>query len=129
MLPFFIWARGRIGPYVVVYFIGESLDGTQYSSGYIAKDGKILTASCAPIPVTQEMAEGNSTLGPIASLTATIPVGNDTFVAFLNITTLMIGATALPRYHGSGYFSGGLKSENHNYTGGTATFEYLDLVV
>ncbi|KAJ9150279.1 Hydroxyneurosporene dehydrogenase [Pleurostoma richardsiae] len=41
------WGHARLGPYSLVWFDALDLAGTEYFSGYVAKRGKVLQASCA----------------------------------------------------------------------------------
>ncbi|KAL6823680.1 hypothetical protein V8C40DRAFT_248574 [Trichoderma camerunense] len=45
------WGHGRAGPYSVVWFDFLAVDGTEYKSSYVARDGKILNAACEGIKV------------------------------------------------------------------------------
>jgi hypothetical protein len=42
------WGHAQVGPYSIVWFDVFDQAGVEYQSGYVARDGKILRASCAP---------------------------------------------------------------------------------
>ncbi|RDL41510.1 uncharacterized protein BP5553_01489 [Venustampulla echinocandica] len=42
------WGHGRLGPYSIVWFDAIATDGTEYVSGYAAKNGNIISTTCAP---------------------------------------------------------------------------------
>ncbi len=41
-----LWGHATVGPYSVVWFDSRTLAGVEYRSGYVAKDGIIVEASC-----------------------------------------------------------------------------------
>ncbi|KAK5132436.1 hypothetical protein LTR08_009047 [Meristemomyces frigidus] len=41
------WGHGRLGPYSIVWFDARTETGVEHFSAYVAKDGKIVTGSCA----------------------------------------------------------------------------------
>ncbi|KAK9453370.1 hypothetical protein V1511DRAFT_505523 [Dipodascopsis uninucleata] len=45
------WGHGRLGPYSVVFFDSIGTDGKEYVSGYLAKDGEILSTVCSGVSV------------------------------------------------------------------------------
>ncbi|KAJ6457619.1 hypothetical protein C8R45DRAFT_844101 [Mycena sanguinolenta] len=60
------WGRGRLGPYSLVWWDIFTVAGTESLSAYIARDGNILTASCAPGSVLARPT-GNTTYPPVLS--------------------------------------------------------------
>lgn len=40
------WGRTTLGPYTIIWFDGIDINGTEHSSGYVSRNGKILTVSC-----------------------------------------------------------------------------------
>lgn len=60
------WGHGRLGPYSVVWFDFLSTKGVNYISSYLAKDGKILSATCTPGSVQVRPVGANSTYPPTA---------------------------------------------------------------
>lgn len=107
----------------MLLWTGEGPDGAQKTSGYVSKDGKILSTPCSGVTVVAEAAEANSTTGPIKSFTVEIPFGNDAIVAHLIVGTVLAN-TGDVHVRGSGTIRGGVKSGDDEYSG-IAAFEYL----
>ncbi|KAE9389295.1 hypothetical protein BT96DRAFT_926651 [Gymnopus androsaceus JB14] len=121
-LEHYSWAHGRFGPYSIVWFAGEGSDGTQVASGYVSKDGELLSTPCSGVIVETEAAAPNSTIGPIQSLSVEIPFGNQAIVANLTIGSVFINEGDL--IHGTGVIRGGVKGGDQDYSG-SAAFEYV----
>ncbi|KIW85452.1 hypothetical protein Z517_00842 [Fonsecaea pedrosoi CBS 271.37] len=45
------WGHGHVGPYSLVWFDAIAIDGQEYFSGYLSKDGTIVSAGCSGITV------------------------------------------------------------------------------
>jgi hypothetical protein len=58
------WGHGRLGPYSVVWFDALDINGTEHSSSYVAKDGKILSAGCGDKSVLVRPWGGDDTYPP-----------------------------------------------------------------
>ena len=41
------WGHAQVGPYSLVWFDTIAIDGTEYASGYVAEDGRMVKSSCA----------------------------------------------------------------------------------
>ena len=41
------WGHGRLGPYTVVWYDALTPTGAEYVSGYVARDGQIISVSCS----------------------------------------------------------------------------------
>ncbi|KAE9405479.1 hypothetical protein BT96DRAFT_324990 [Gymnopus androsaceus JB14] len=121
----YIWIHGRLGPYsIVVWFITGS-DGTQKTSGYVSKDGELLSTPCSGVTVETEAAAPNSTIGPIQSFSVEIPFENQVIVANLTVNNVLINESNL--VHGTGIIRGGVKDGRMDYSG-SAAFEHLTSV-
>ena len=59
------WGHGRLGPYSIVWFDALDITGTENVSSYVARDGRIITATCSGISVRPTGA--NSTYPPTNS--------------------------------------------------------------
>jgi len=121
-LESYSWGHGKLGPYSIVWFVGEGSDGTQKASGYVSKDGELLSTPCSGVTVETEAAEPNSTIGPIQSFTVEIPFENQVIVAHLIVGNILINAGNL--VHGTGIIKGGVKDGRMDYRG-SAAFEHL----
>ncbi|KAE9389298.1 hypothetical protein BT96DRAFT_1070787 [Gymnopus androsaceus JB14] len=114
--------HGKLGPYSIVWFAGKRSDGTQKASGYVSKDGEILSTPCSGVTIKTEAAEPNSTIGPIQSFTVEIPFRNQIIVAHLIVSNVLINEGNL--VHGTGVIRGGVKNGRIEYSG-SAAFEYF----
>ncbi|KAI9730732.1 MAG: hypothetical protein M1834_005701 [Cirrosporium novae-zelandiae] len=65
------WGHGRLGPYSIVWFDIKHLNGTEYTSGYVSKGGKVLSHSCHGVKVRPT--GNNSTYPP--TLESPMPSG------------------------------------------------------
>ncbi|EXJ70151.1 uncharacterized protein A1O5_06219 [Cladophialophora psammophila CBS 110553] len=45
------WGHGRVGPYSLVWFDAIAIDGDEYISGYLAKNGTVVSSGCSGILV------------------------------------------------------------------------------
>ncbi|KAJ7732685.1 hypothetical protein B0H16DRAFT_1770072 [Mycena metata] len=64
---YWYWGHGRLGPYSLVWFDFLALDGTKYVSGYAAKDGTIIAASCESGSLSVRPTGQNATYPPLLS--------------------------------------------------------------
>ncbi|GME52757.1 beta-eliminating lyase [Neofusicoccum parvum] len=70
------WGHGRVGPYSVVWFDAVDWDNTEYVSGYVAKDGEILSAGCHASSLKARPEVSNGAEGDFPPLAiSTIPTG------------------------------------------------------
>ncbi|KAE9389303.1 hypothetical protein BT96DRAFT_407319 [Gymnopus androsaceus JB14] len=118
------WAHGRLGPYSIVWFAGEGSGGTQKASGYVSKDGELLSTPCSGVIVEIEAAAPNSTLGPIRSFMVEIPFENQAIIANLTIGNVFVNEGDLVL--GTGVLRGGVKGGDQYYSG-SAAFEYVGI--
>ncbi|KAJ7154160.1 hypothetical protein C8R46DRAFT_1297866 [Mycena filopes] len=61
------WGHGRLGAYSLVWFDFLALDGTEYVSGYAARDGAIVAATCKPGSIRVRPTGQNDTYPPTLS--------------------------------------------------------------
>ncbi|KAJ6457615.1 hypothetical protein C8R45DRAFT_844134 [Mycena sanguinolenta] len=61
------WGHGRIGEYSIVWFDALDRTGTEAVSAYVAKDNKILAASCTLGRITVRPTGQNATYPPVIS--------------------------------------------------------------
>lgn len=73
--------HGHLGPYSIVWFDALSLQGEEYFSAYVAKDGQILSGSCEKDAVIVRPWGGEDTYPPPPN--AKIPKGFE--ATFANI--------------------------------------------
>ncbi|KAJ7129929.1 hypothetical protein C8R46DRAFT_678132 [Mycena filopes] len=67
------WGHGRLGAYSLVWFDFLALDGTEYVSGYAARDANIVAATCKPGSIRVRPTGQNDTYPP--TLTTGSPSG------------------------------------------------------
>ncbi|KAJ7171251.1 hypothetical protein C8R46DRAFT_1216831 [Mycena filopes] len=61
------WGHGRLGAYSLVWFDFLGLDGTEYVSGYAARDGALVAATCEPGSIRVRPTGQNDTYPPTMS--------------------------------------------------------------
>ncbi|KAK7008216.1 hypothetical protein R3P38DRAFT_3591328 [Favolaschia claudopus] len=63
------WGHARVGPYSIVWFDFLDITGEEFVSAYVAKNGRILTASCDlnSLSVRPTGADGGSAYPPVIS--------------------------------------------------------------
>ncbi|KAJ7042170.1 hypothetical protein C8F04DRAFT_1030619 [Mycena alexandri] len=61
------WGHGRLGPYSFVWFDYLALDGTEFVSGYAAKYGTIISASCESGSISVRPTGKNAIFPPVLS--------------------------------------------------------------
>ncbi|KAJ7659595.1 hypothetical protein DFH06DRAFT_965437, partial [Mycena polygramma] len=72
------WGHGRLGPYSIVWFDYLAHGGTEHVSAYAAKDGQIVTASCAALSARVRLSAKNSAFplpGPSSGYHVTLDLG------------------------------------------------------
>lgn len=126
------WGHARFGPYSVVWFDVLDPTMTEYFSGYVAKDGQVLAASCAPDAVVVRPWGFNSgypptvDMGLMQGLYARFQLDDGTVLA-ANITT---GTVVFYSRNFSarmlGTVTGGIEGSNATFEG-RALFELLKL--
>lgn len=52
LINFWYWGHAQLGPFTIVWFEGQTPDGTTYSYGYLAEDDKLLLSTCNVAEVT-----------------------------------------------------------------------------
>ena len=58
------WGHAQLGPYILVWFDGINMADERYVSGYVARDGKIISATCNNAALTVRPYGANSTYPP-----------------------------------------------------------------
>jgi hypothetical protein len=117
------WGHARLGPYSIVWFDVLDPNGTEYVSGYVSKDGKVLSSSCTDNSVKARPWGKNKEYPP--TVTTGHPNGYDlvfdlgkdvgTFEARVTMTLVIAeGGPTYVRYLGTA--KGGLKG-GKPYTG------------
>jgi len=105
-----------VGPYSVVWFDTRTPDGSEYFSGFVARDGVVLEASCAPGAAVARPWGANSEYPPVLAtgtpqgLAVEFDLGkNGTFVA--NFTTQLVVEKPVEGFYQRliGPVSGGIK--------------------
>lgn len=112
------WGHGRLGPYQIVWFStltpSSNVEGSEYVSAYVSKNGKLITASCAPnsakvrpdtaYPPTQ------STPQPTA-FSLELDLGHEGILS-VNVTTHLVLLNGPPSYiRWSGSMEGKVRGE------------------
>ncbi|KAL7929170.1 hypothetical protein V8C35DRAFT_200216 [Trichoderma chlorosporum] len=99
------WGHGRAGPYSVVWFDYLAVDGTEYISSYVARDGKILNAACEGIKVRPFGANSTypptPTTGSPSGYDIELLVGNKITHAKASVTHLFLNVPNFQRWIGS----------------------------
>ncbi|KAH7146144.1 hypothetical protein EDB81DRAFT_934016 [Dactylonectria macrodidyma] len=62
------WGHAVLGAYSVVWFDAVGVDGKEYVSGYVSKNGRVMQASCKPGVVNVRPYGGNDRYPPVKSL-------------------------------------------------------------
>ncbi|KAF8830271.1 hypothetical protein HHX47_DHR2000589 [Lentinula edodes] len=117
------WAHGRIGPYSIVWLVITGSDGTDLTSGYVSRDGKVLGTPCSNVSVIPQF---NTSTRQIRRFFAQIDLGHEgTLYAQLDVGGILINDAGFVA--GSGELSGGLSGETFRHAG-VASFEYYKSV-
>ncbi|KAK4063585.1 hypothetical protein Trihar35433_8293 [Trichoderma harzianum] len=100
------WGHGRAGPYSVVWFDFLAVDGTEYKSSYVARDGKILNAACEGIKVRPFGANSiyppTATTGSPSGFNIELLVGHESTQAKATVTHEFLNVPgAIQRWIGS----------------------------
>jgi hypothetical protein len=119
------WGHGRLGPYSLVWFDVIYPNGTEYVSGYAAKDGKIITTTCSGVKVRPT---GKGSEYP-PKITSGLPQGyhldmdlGDAGILSVDITTDQSIADAILYERWIGTLKGGIVG-GEIYSGGRALYE------
>ncbi|KAJ7775981.1 hypothetical protein DFH07DRAFT_983139 [Mycena maculata] len=97
------WGHGRVGPYSIVWFDFLDKTGTESVSAYVAKDGKIVAASCTLGSITVRPTGQNATYPPVLSTPnptgyhIAIDLGEEGTLA-VDVTVLTTLITVNPEY-------------------------------
>lgn len=125
-LQSFYWGRGRLGDrYSVVWFSVREQDGTMTNSGYVARDGEILSASCECEAVQVKAWAGDGKESPSPPVPNT-PVPERIAITFdlseghgkllINMTTAALILEQPAVYFGTGKLEGSLSSSDDGTT-------------
>lgn len=125
------WGHAHVGPYSIVWFDALDLAGQEYVSGYVARGGEVLAASCSPLAVVVRPWGANSTYpptmttGPMEGLEIKFDLGGGkTLLANVTTDTILYEDPGYARTIGT--VEGGIDGED-SYTG-RALFEEFALV-
>lgn len=126
---FWYWGHAHLGPYSVVWFDAVDAAGVEHFSGYVAKDGRVLLASCAVNSTTVRPWGANSQYPPkigtgvMEGLEVRFDLGRgETFVA--NVTTKAVAVNLGPYVRTTGTVTGGVLGCGKTYEGATLFEEF-----
>lgn len=122
------WGHARVGPYSLVWLDAWDTKDTEYATGYVVKDGKVLQSSCAPGSLQVRPWPRNQDRFAAKQGLSLLFQANDTAIT-LNITTdlLLVDIPVYVRAKGavSGTILGSDGIEDH-LQDGIAVFEQFN---
>ncbi|KAF5385702.1 hypothetical protein D9757_003548 [Collybiopsis confluens] len=127
------WGHARVGPYSVVWFDAIASNGTEYASGYVARDGQILGIACGT-DKAKVRPIGNTTYPPHTESNTPdgfqieFDLGEDVgvFEATAKAEALALQSQTGVYSRWTGGISGGLRSEGKVFNG-TSLFDQFAL--